>query len=68
VRPNSWRQSTPGEVSRAAIERGFPERPVRALTDAFRDVEYGDQPSSDRADEARQAFESIEREREGEES
>lgn len=68
VRPNSWRQSTPGEVSRAAIERGFPERPVRVLTDAFRDVEYGDQSSSDRADEAREAFESIEREREGEES
>jgi hypothetical protein len=68
VRPNSWRQSTPGEVSRAAIERGFPERPVRVLTDAFRDVEYGDQQSSDRADEARKAFESIEREREGEES
>ena len=67
VRPNSWRQSTPGEVSRAAIDRGFPERPVRVLTDAFRDVEYGDRSSSDRADEAREAFDSIEREREGEE-
>ncbi|WP_415382281.1 DUF4129 domain-containing protein [Halosimplex sp. TS25] len=68
VRPNSWRQSTPGEVSRAAIERGFPERPVRVLTEAFREVEYGDRSSSDRSERAREAFESIEREREGEDA
>ncbi|WP_459191407.1 DUF4129 domain-containing protein [Halosimplex sp. J119] len=68
VRPNSWRQSTPGEVSRAAIERGFPERPVRVLTEAFREAEYGDRSSTDRSDRAREAFESIEREREGEDS
>ncbi|MFC7141953.1 DUF4129 domain-containing protein [Halosimplex aquaticum] len=68
VRPNSWRQSTPGEVSRAAVERGFPERPVRVLTEAFREAEYGDRPSTDRSERAREAFESIEREREGEDS
>ncbi|QPV62567.1 DUF4129 domain-containing protein [Halosimplex litoreum] len=66
VRPRRWRQSTPGEVSRAAIERGLPERPVRALTDAFREVEYGDRPAGDRGDRAREAFESIDRERERE--
>jgi hypothetical protein len=72
VRPRRWRQSTPGEVSRAAIERGLPERPVRALTDAFREVEYGDRSADDRSDRAREAFESIgrehEREREEDES
>ncbi|WP_161625193.1 DUF4129 domain-containing protein [Halosimplex carlsbadense] len=66
VKPGSWRQSTPGEVSRAAIERGLPERPVRALTEAFREVEYGDRPTDDRSERARAAFESIEREREDE--
>lgn len=68
VRPNSWRQSTPGEVSRAAIERGFPERPVRVLTEAFREVEYGDRSSTDRSERAREAFESIERDREDDDS
>ncbi|WP_135363076.1 DUF4129 domain-containing protein [Halosimplex halophilum] len=71
VLPERWRQSTPGEVSRAAVERGWPERPVRALTDAFRQVEYGDRSAEDRSERAREAFESIEREREqkeGEES
>ncbi|QLH79049.1 DUF4129 domain-containing protein [Halosimplex rubrum] len=66
VRPRRWRQSTPGEVSRAAVERGLPERPVRALTDAFREVEYGDRAADDRSDRAREAFDSIEREREDE--
>jgi len=66
VRPRTWRQSTPGEVSRAAIERGLPERPVRALTDAFREVEYGDRPTDDRTERAQAAFESIDRDRERE--
>jgi len=66
VRPRRWRQSTPGEVSRAAVERGLPERPVRALTDAFREVEYGDRNPDDEGERAREAFESIEREREDE--
>ncbi|WP_436910398.1 DUF4129 domain-containing protein [Halosimplex marinum] len=64
VLPGRWRQSTPGEVSRAAVERGWPERPVRALTDAFREVEYGDRSADDRSERAREAFETIERERE----
>ncbi len=62
VRPNSWRQSTPAEVSETAIERGYPERPVRVLTEAFREVEYGGRASTERADEARDAFDTIERE------
>lgn len=36
-----WRTMTPGEIARAATDRGLPEGPVRAVTDAFRDVEYG---------------------------
>ena len=66
VRPRRWRQSTPGEVSRAAIERGLPEGPVRALTDAFREVEYGERSADEQSERARAAFESIEREREDE--
>lgn len=67
VRPRTWRRSTPGEVSRAAIERGLPERPVRALTDAFREVEYGDRSADERDERAREAFEVVEREHEREE-
>lgn len=68
VRPHDWRQSTPGEVSRSAIDRGIPERPVRTLTDAFREVEYGGRSPSDRSEAAQEAFDSIERDREGEDS
>jgi len=32
---------TPGELSREAVAAGFPDSPVRTLTDAFRAVEYG---------------------------
>ncbi|MFC7196009.1 hypothetical protein ACFQL4_17515 [Halosimplex aquaticum] len=41
---------------------------MRVLTEAFREAEYGDRPSTDRSERAREAFESIEREREGEDS
>lgn len=47
VFPGEWQTKTPGEVSRAAVERGFPEEPVERLTDAFRAVEYGDRPLSE---------------------
>jgi hypothetical protein len=40
--PAADRESmTPGELSREAVAAGFPDSPVRTLTDAFRAVEYG---------------------------
>ncbi|MFB6162900.1 MAG: DUF3488 and DUF4129 domain-containing transglutaminase family protein [Halococcoides sp.] len=41
VRPPRPATRTPGEIARRAIDRGFPERPVRRLTDAYRAAEYG---------------------------
>ncbi|WP_137286034.1 DUF4129 domain-containing protein [Halorussus salinisoli] len=47
---------TPGEVARSAAERGYPDEAVRRLTDAFREVRYGDLPRDDRTDSARSAL------------
>lgn len=64
VAPGRWRRRTPGEISRAAIERGFPETPVRTLARAFREVEYGGRsPSEARRDAAADAFDSLESEK-----
>jgi hypothetical protein len=51
-------------VARHAVERGLPERPVRTLTAAYRDAEYGspgDESPSDtsRLKRARVALEAI---------
>jgi transglutaminase-like putative cysteine protease len=51
---------TPGEIRRLAVDRGFPERPVSRLTDAFRDVEYGGREPTDRLrDRARDAIRRV---------
>ncbi|MFC4451681.1 DUF4129 domain-containing protein [Halorussus aquaticus] len=47
---------TPGEVARAAARRGYPDEAVRRLTDAFREVRYGDLPRDGRTDSARSAL------------
>jgi hypothetical protein len=70
VAPAGWRRRTPGEVSRAAVERGFPREPVAELTRVFREVEYGDRPlSPERRDRAEAAFDALAaaRRRDGEE-
>jgi len=59
VTPGRWRTSTPGEVGRAAIERGLPREPVETLTQAFREVEYGAAPAQKRRESAREAFERL---------
>ncbi|PSQ44234.1 hypothetical protein BRD07_00535, partial [Halobacteriales archaeon QS_9_68_42] len=46
VVPGRWRTSAPNEVARAAVDRGYPERPVEELTALFREVEYGGRPLS----------------------
>lgn len=65
VVPGRWQSRTPGEVSRAAIDRGFPAEPVRELTRVFRDVEYGNQSlSSQRWTVAKTAYEALAKARE----
>lgn len=67
VVPGAWRTKTPGEVARAAVDRGLPREPVEALTDAFRDVEYGSEPATSRRERARVAFDWLARRREDDE-
>jgi len=60
VVPGRWRTSAPSEVARAAVDRGYPERPVEELTTLFREVEYGGRPLSAAVrDRAAAAFDSI---------
>ncbi|WP_424004653.1 DUF4129 domain-containing protein [Haloarcula salina] len=59
IAPRGWRTRTPAEVSRAAIERGLPREPVEALTRAFREVEYGGEPSESHRDRARDAYDAL---------
>ncbi len=64
IGPSRPATRTPGEVARHAVERGFPERPVRTLTAAYRDAEYGspgDESPSDtsRLKRARAALEAV---------
>jgi len=66
--PGRWQTKTPGEVSRAAVERGLPARPVEQLTETFRDVEYGGQSLSEaRREVVTTAVEVIEARRSAEE-
>jgi transglutaminase-like putative cysteine protease len=53
--------STPGEIARKAIARGFPRGPVVRLTNAFRAAAYGPEPSERHVEEATTALETIER-------
>jgi hypothetical protein len=53
------RARTPGEVARAAARRGYPDESVRRLTDAFREVRYGDLPRDERTDSARSALDRL---------
>ncbi|WP_276302522.1 DUF4129 domain-containing protein [Halorussus lipolyticus] len=50
---------TPGEVARTAAKKGYPDEAVRRLTDAFREVRYGDLPRDDRTDSARSALDRL---------
>lgn len=59
VVPGRWRTRTPGEVSRVAIDSGLPRAPVEALTEAFRDVEYGGHSSDSRREQARNAYDAL---------
>lgn len=67
VVPGTWRTRTPGEVSRAAVARGFPREPVEALTEAFRDVEYGAASADSRRERAKAAYDALVAARQNEE-
>ncbi|MFB6100983.1 MAG: transglutaminase domain-containing protein [Haloplanus sp.] len=41
VSPPQARTRTPGEIARYAVDHGLPAEPVRVLTEAYRDAEYG---------------------------
>lgn len=53
------RTETPGEIARRAVAMGLPSAAVAALTDAFRDVEYGGHLPSRRVERARAAIVDI---------
>ena len=57
---------TPGELAVHAVEEdGLPAEPVFELRDAFREVEYGSRPPTDRLGRVQNALERIERDGEG---
>jgi transglutaminase-like putative cysteine protease len=60
VAPPRARTRTPGEIARYAVERGLPAEPVRTLTEAYRDAEYGRAtPDDDRLARARDAVRAV---------
>ena len=60
VAPPRARTRTPGEIARYAVDRGLPAEPIRTLTDAYRDVEYGRlAPDDGRLASARDAVRSV---------
>ncbi|MFC4549783.1 MULTISPECIES: DUF4129 domain-containing protein [Halorussus] len=61
------RSRTPGEIARAAVERGYPDDAVRQLTRAFEEVRYGGKPRDDRTSVARSALDRLRRYWEGDE-
>jgi len=53
--------TTPAEFRDAAVAAGLPERPVEDLTTVFREVRYGDAPTTpDRREAAREALRDVE--------
>jgi transglutaminase-like putative cysteine protease len=60
VAPPRATTRTPGEIARYAVDRGLPAEPIRDLTDAYRDAEYGRfAPGADRLARAREALRAI---------
>ncbi len=67
VRPPRVRTRTPGEIARHAVSAGFPERPVRTVTDAFRDTAYGRvTPAEARIARVKEALEQLRAQQEAE--
>ena len=61
VSPSRLRQRTPAEVGRLAVEKGLPEKPVRALTAAYERAVYGPAGASEAdVERAREAAATLE--------
>jgi len=54
-----YRTEAPGEVAEEATATGLPEDPVRTITDAFRDVEYGQRDPEERVGAAESAHATL---------
>ncbi|WP_302083834.1 transglutaminaseTgpA domain-containing protein [Salinibaculum rarum] len=54
-----WRTMTPGEIAATATEKGLPEGPVTTLTEAFREVEYGNRDPDSHLDRVTKAAQRI---------
>ncbi|MFB6195805.1 MAG: transglutaminase domain-containing protein [Haloplanus sp.] len=60
VAPPRVRTRTPGEIARYAVDRGLPAEPVRVVTEAYRDAEYGGfAPDDDRLVRVRAALRAL---------
>lgn len=59
VSPHHRGRQTPGEIKRAAIEKGLPSEEVSTLTRVFRDVEYGSGSAESSLDTARDAADRL---------
>ena len=69
VAPPRATTRTPGEIARYAVDRGLPAAPIHALTEAYRDAEYGRlAPDADRLSRAREALRSVREAVRGEET
>lgn len=55
-----YRTAAPGEVARNAVDAGLPDTPVRTITEAFRDVEYGDIDPETHVKQTREARKDLE--------
>ena len=64
VLPRHYHTKSPGEIARKAVQIGFPETPVRRLTSAFRQSEYGSGSTEQHVTEANNAFDSIQQSQE----
>lgn len=60
VSPPRLSTKTPEEIATYAIDRGIPAPPVEALTQIYREAEYGTEPSEEsHLETAREAFQTI---------
>lgn len=54
-----WRRKTPGEIAHTAIRAGLPKPAVETLTEAFREVEYGQRDPGKRVEKAQEAVRQL---------
>jgi len=55
----NWRTKTPVEVARAAVDAGFPRKPVTRVASSFRDAAYGGRDAEPAVEEATDALDDL---------